>query len=494
MTDRYDYIIVGSGAGGAAAAYRLARAGQRVLVLEKGGPLPRDGSTLDVEKVLRRGDFKSRETWLDKDGARFAPEEYFNLGGKTKWYGAALARFAPEEFLPDPAHQCLGWPIGYATLAPYYAEAERLLAVRRFDPEPGLSAMVARLTRLGPWRAEPLPLALAPEILDHPEEARRFDAFASVRGLKQDAEQVFLAPLAARPNLQVRNGEPVAALLGTVGQARRIRGVRTAGGETLLADSVLLAAGALHSPRLLQTYLEDSGLATRLPAAAQVGRYYKQHLLSAVVAFTGARQRDLLRKTLLLLSAATPHSSIQPLGFDGELIGALLPGLLPRALATASGGFAYGFFLQTEDGSVRENRVLAGRADAPPRLDYDTGRIRPARDEHRRLVRGFLGTLWRSGYAAFARRVPLAGTAHALGSLVTGLDPERSVVDAEGRVHGMEGLYVVDGSVLPRSSRVNPSLTIYAWALRVADRLLGEQETHSHVQAASTEPDHALRV
>jgi choline dehydrogenase-like flavoprotein len=45
------------------------------------------------------------------------------------------------------------------------------------------------------------------------------------------------------------------------------------------------------------------------------------------------------------------------------------------------------------------------------------------------------------------------------------------VVDAGGRVHGMEGLYVVDGSILPRSSRVNPSLTIYAWSLRVARAL-----------------------
>ena len=66
-----------------------------------------------------------------------------------------------------------------------------------------------------------------------------------------------------------------------------------------------------------------------------------------------------------------------------------------------------------------------------------------------------------------ARRVPvLVGE-----SLVTGRDPSHSVVDAEGRVHGMENLYVVDGSALPRSSRVNPALTIYAWALRVASLL-----------------------
>jgi choline dehydrogenase-like flavoprotein len=44
-------------------------------------------------------------------------------------------------------------------------------------------------------------------------------------------------------------------------------------------------------------------------------------------------------------------------------------------------------------------------------------------------------------------------------------------VDVEGRVHGLTGVTVVDGSILPRSSRVNPALTIYAWALRVAERL-----------------------
>ena len=98
MNERYDTLIVGSGAGGSAAAYALAHAGRRVLLLEKGQELPRDGSTLDVDKVIRQGIFKSKEHWLDKNGRTFEPEEYFNLGGKTKWYGAALARFEPHEF------------------------------------------------------------------------------------------------------------------------------------------------------------------------------------------------------------------------------------------------------------------------------------------------------------------------------------------------------------------------------------------------------------
>jgi choline dehydrogenase-like flavoprotein len=55
--------------------------------------------------------------------------------------------------------------------------------------------------------------------------------------------------------------------------------------------------------------------------------------------------------------------------------------------------------------------------------------------------------------------------------MVTGTDPQTSVCDPQGKVHGMKGLYVGDGSALARSSRVNPALTIYAWGLRLGDHL-----------------------
>ncbi|MGB6307734.1 MAG: FAD-dependent oxidoreductase, partial [Steroidobacteraceae bacterium] len=87
-----DAIIVGSGAGGAAAAYVLVRAGLNVLILEKGVVLPRDGSTLDDERVVMHGEFLSKEPWIDGRNNPICPEEHFNLGGKTKWYGAAVLR------------------------------------------------------------------------------------------------------------------------------------------------------------------------------------------------------------------------------------------------------------------------------------------------------------------------------------------------------------------------------------------------------------------
>jgi len=474
---QYDYIIIGSGAGGSAAAFNLVRAGASVLLLEKGEDLPRDGSTLDVEQVIRKGRFKSHETWLDGNGRAFAPEEYFNVGGKTKWYGAAVLRYAPHEFEADPAHQCAAWPIAYADMARYYDAAERQLGVRVFPSEPDLTSIVRRITRgASGWSSEPLPLALSPAILDNPVEAAHFDAFASVQGLKADAEGVFIDPIRAASNFHLRTGDAVARLECDATDSRRVRAVVTQRGQRYEGRRVLLAAGALHSPRLLQTYLQATGLDRRLPSAANVGRCYKQHLLTALVGFTASRQTDLLRKTLILLNERLPHSSVQPLGFDGELIGALMPGFVPRSIATALGQYAYGFFLQTEDGSHADNRVIAFADGRPPQLDYDARRLAPAHDEHRRLVRALKRSLLHAGMLGFSKSIPLAGTAHACGSLMMGGDPKTSVVDASGRVHGLHNLYVVDGSVLPRASRVNPSLTIFAWALRTSEMLAHNTE------------------
>lgn len=468
----YDAIVVGSGAGGAAAAYRLARAGLGVLLLEKGTALPRDGSTLDIHRVVSNGEFLSREPWRDAAGNALRPEEHFNVGGKTKWYGAALIRYAPHEFDADPQHGCLGWPIGYHDLDPYYTEAERLLGVRHFECEPALGRILRGLTRSGGWRAEPLPLGLAPDILEDEHEATHFDGFASARDLKADAETALLSRVGGASRLKILVGTEVTALLEAPGNAPRVAGVRTADGQEYRARVTLLAAGALHSPRLLQRYFAGNERAEKLPAARNVGRNLKLHLLTAMVSVGPRRQHDLLRKTMLVLNDRFAHSSVQPLGFAAELIATLIPKAVPRFWARQVASRAYGFFLQTEDGASPDNRVCgASAADARSTLDYSSLRGPAAEREHRALTRALAMSLMRCGLVSFTQRIGLDGTAHAQGTLVAGNDPASSVVDARGRVHGIDSLYVVDGSVLPRSGRANPALTIYAWALRVADLL-----------------------
>jgi len=469
-THTFDAIVVGSGAGGSAAAYRLVRAGLSVLLIEQGHRLPRDETTLDVQRVVHEGAFKSRERWLDRNGDAFVPEEYSNLGGKTKWYGAALARFRPVEFEPDPDHQCPGWPIGYADLAPYYEEIETLLGIRTFATEPDLERVINRLQRSSSgWRAEPLPMGLAERITASRKEASHFDGFASAAGLKSDGEVALLDRVSASPLLTLSTGRAVTALIGADTAPQRIEGIVLADGARYFAREVVLAAGALHTPRIVQRYIESRGL-QGLPVADLVGRHFKLHLLTAVLAISASRKADLLRKTTLLLNEHFPHSSAQPLGFDGELIAGLIPRFVPRSVARVLGERAYGFFLQTEDGSSPDNRVL-GPVDARPApvLDYDARRIPAARVEHRAFVGAFCRDLRRAGYVALSRAIGLHGTAHACGTMRAGSDPSDSVVDSSGRVHGFEGLRVADGSILPRSSRVNPALTIYAWGLRVAE-------------------------
>lgn len=470
----YDAIIVGSGAGGAAAAFQLAQAGVHVLLLEQGHALPKDDSTLDVDKVVRQKLFVDKDMWLDRDANRIVPQERSNLGGKTKWYGAALLRFSREEFAADADYQYLPWPFPYEELEPYYQIAEQLMAVRTFPIEPNFQKIVSGLQSRDPgWKHQPLPLGLASDILKYPYEATHFDAFASPRGLKSDAETCLLDRVKHNLNLEILTDKKVVALKSNAQEMRKISGVTCHDGTHYDADIVLLGAGALHSPRLLQCYLEDHGLANSLPCYNLIGRNYKFHLLTAMLMLTRTRQTDMLRKTTVLTHDQLPHSSVQPLGWiDGELLAPELPSIMPRRLTDMIGRRVYGFFLQTEDGSHPDNRVAARTgAHGLPLLDYSTRRIAKSFHEHRRLVSLLRRQLLSVGYLGLAKRISIVGTAHACGTLVMGNDPTSSVVDANGKVHGMDNLYVVDGSVLPRSSRVNPALTIYAWALRVASKL-----------------------
>jgi choline dehydrogenase-like flavoprotein len=471
---QYDAIVIGSGAGGSAVAYQLVRNGRKTLLLEKGDRLPRDGSTLDVKQVFKEGRFKNKKTWVDNQNRVFVPDEYYNVGGKTKWYGAALLRFGRDEFQADVAHQCLPWPIDYDVLAPYYDQSESLLHVNRFANEPELQALIDKITRADPaWRAEPLPLGLKREILDEPAEAQHFDGFASACGYKSDAEWNLLYPLEQDPHFQLLTHKEVSGFSHASGSPLHINGVRCADGSQYRADAVILAAGAMTSPRLLQDYLEQTGLDGTLPSAPCVGAFFKFHINSALVAFSRFQNHDVLRKTAIFFNAAYPHSNVQCLGWiDGEILATQLPAAVPRFVANAAGKRVYGFFVTTEDGSSRDNRIIScGGHGGIPVMDYELDRIAPSIQEHRALLRAFETRLLKTGLLGVARYTGLAGTAHALGSLVMGDDPRQSVVDAHGKVHGMEGLYVTDGSVLPRSSRVNPALTIYAWGLRLGDHL-----------------------
>lgn len=471
----YDVIIVGSGAGGSAAAYNLVQAGRQVLLLEKGTVLPRDGSTLDVKTVFKEGRYKNHSVWLDGKNNTFVPGENYNVGGKTKWYGAALMRFAPDEFEADPDFHCLPWPIDYAELEPFYNQAEELLRIQPFENEPALQKLIDKIVAADPsWRAESLPLGLKRAILEDTNEAKHFDGFASIKGYKADAEEGLLRRIEGKPNFRLLTDKEVNGLLHAKDDPRAVIGVECTDGTTFFGKNIMLAAGAMTSPRLLQEYLEQTKLGRQLPSTPVVGANFKLHINSALVAFSPFVQHDVLRKTAIFFNDSYPHTSVQCLGWmDGEIMATQLPAAIPHFVTSALGKRAYGFFVTTEDGSSLENRIVSrGGNGELPVMDYDFTRTAPSAKEHRAILKAFKARLLAAGFLSVAKYIGLEGTAHALGSMVTGDDPATSVVDTNGKVHGMQNLYVGDGSVLPRSSRGNPALTIFAWGLRLGEHLV----------------------
>jgi choline dehydrogenase-like flavoprotein len=146
MNDRYDIIIVGSGAGGGTLAYRLAPTSKRILILERGDYVRREKANWDSRAVNVEGRYQTTETWRDRDGKALHPHTNYYVGGNTKFYGAALFRLRERDFGPLQHHGGVSpqWPIQYDELEPYYTEAEHLYQVhgeRGVDPtEPRASA------------------------------------------------------------------------------------------------------------------------------------------------------------------------------------------------------------------------------------------------------------------------------------------------------------------------------------------------------------------
>jgi choline dehydrogenase-like flavoprotein len=472
----FDAIIIGSGAGGCAAAYALVNAGFEVALIEKGSEILQK-MPLDFDQWAYQNQFKSAEKWLDRKGRLFAPEEYFNLGGKTRWYGGGMLRYMPEEFNAEALYDCPAWPLKYDDMLAKYEEAERLLGVSFFECEPNLSLILERMkVQALDWRAVPFPLALSPDIKKRFKDAQgAVDSFALMASMRTNAESAFLARVRNKPNLHLITGQAVQQLLSAENNSKQISGVRLDDGRELHARTVVLAAGAMHSPRLLQRYVEQAGLSQSLPCHDNIGRYLKLHLYTMLISFSKSAKTDVVRKTRLLLNDDFKHSRVEPVGLNGNSISGLLPKILPRPVRNWVGARGYLFLVQTEDGSHRDNRVIAESAQSQnkPVFDYDENRLPLSIKEHQQVVASMRKALKDSGCITIAKKIDPSITAHACGTLMAGDNPEDSVVNAQtGQVHGLESLYVVDGSVLPRSGRMTPTLTIFAWSLMVSDYLI----------------------
>src|SRR6266487_3543835 len=139
MSNHYDIIIIGTGSGGSTMAYKLAPSGKRILILERGGFIPKEKENWDAHEVVTVGRYRPKEDWYDKDDKPFKPFIHYNVGGNSKMYGAALFRFRESDFKEVKHYGGVSpeWPLNYNAYEPYYTVAEKLYSVhgkRGADP------------------------------------------------------------------------------------------------------------------------------------------------------------------------------------------------------------------------------------------------------------------------------------------------------------------------------------------------------------------------
>jgi choline dehydrogenase-like flavoprotein len=517
VPDRYDMIIIGTGAGGGTLARRLAASGKRILLLERGGFVPREKANWDPKLVNLEGKYQTKEVWHDKDGRELHPHTNYNVGGNTKFYGAALFRLRKEDFGELRHHGGVSpaWPIRYDELEPYYSQAEKLYHVhgqRGEDPteppardpyphppvghEPRIQHLHDDLTRLG-LRPFHTPLGV---MLDEkrPEASACIrcdtcDGFPCLVNAKADAQTCGVEHALKLPNVTLLTHALVERVTtspsgrAATGVVATVNGART----EFAADVVVLSCGAINSAALLLRSATDRhphGLAN---SSGVVGRHYMGHTNSVQMALSKCPNPTVFQKTLSVndfylgdAEFSYPMGHISFVGkLDAQTLRAGAPRLAPHWTLDLMARHSLDFWLTSEDLPDPDNRVTVDSKGGIV-LSYTPNN----QEGHARLTAKLRQLLKATTKCAvhghecheglFARslwvgqKIPLAGVAHQVGTVRFGTDPRASALDVNCRVHDLDNLYVVDGSFFPSSGAVNPALTIMANALRVGDRLL----------------------
>jgi choline dehydrogenase-like flavoprotein len=497
----WDLIVVGTGMGGATLGRAMAEKGWSVLFLEKGRqgfrPEQQGLSPFVTDPAARL----VRGLWPDKlftrvdghDQAIFAPLGC-GAGGSSVFYAGTLERPEPRDLDTDGscAHPTGGWPFGWHDLLPWLEAAESMYGVRR-DPQSAAAALDPpasaedtaiierlRLNGLNPYRlgssVRNLPGCLSCLGVKCP------------RACKMDARSAGLEPALATGRAELLDQCDVVAVHGSDHRISHVEAIHGGQRLQLKARHFALAAGALNSPRILLASVSAAWPQGCGNGHGQVGRNLMFHLDEMFVVWPPHSKRsNQPSKSIGLRDFYTVDGHrlgmVQAMGVNvdyGLVTQIIKERLTSRGwtslarLAPLIGGLASLLLGQAklftgllEDLPYPDNRVYSD-PQHPDRIHIEY-RVMPELQTRRRLYRKMIRRAFRGMRSVFLTWEPQPNFGHPCGTLRAGNDPRTSVLNAECQVHGIENLFVVDASFFPTSMGVNPSLTIAANALRVAD-------------------------
>ncbi len=511
MSNHYDIIIIGSGAGGGTMARALADTGKEILILERGDFLPREPQNWSTEAVAVEKRYAPGETWYFDDKPFKPGHPHYFVGGSTKLYGAALIRLRERDFeeVEHAGGISPAWPITYTDLEPYYYQAEKWYYVHGeagtdpTDPprqypfpyaplpyEPRIQQLHDDLKTLG-YHPSPLPMGVKlgyedgePAPLMSLDLIHNFDGYPDPTESKADAHVVGIKHALKHPNVTLKTGHYVERL-ETNGNGRQVTRVvvrHKDGSETSYSSRwVIVAAGAINSAALFlrsKNEKHPNGLAN---SSDQVGRNYMSNNNATFLAISKEVNNSRFQKTLALADFywgdaewPYPMGYIQMLGkVDETLMMYEAPEPFPGMSYADMARHSLDFWLQSEDLPDPNNRVRLN-SDHQIVFHYTRNNI----EAHQRLTDKLKSLL--SHIGCHERLIPVdyyLGTqfpfnlAHEMGTMKMGHDPRTAVLDIYGRPHDLDNVFVTDGSFFVSAGAVNPTLTILAQTLRVADFL-----------------------
>jgi choline dehydrogenase-like flavoprotein len=472
--ERYDVVIIGSGYGGAIPAARLAAAGMRVLVLERG---PR----LTSADLVQSDDPKTVTRVLDLVVTRsnVAYRTGGVLGGASVPMDGAHFRTPRQSFeARDPTGRRY-WPAALSreTLDPFYDAAERMLRIRQIgwhevSMAGGLFAKMLAAVGASCDRAR----------MNYTDCVQcGFCTQGCVFDKKMTLVHTYL-PLAEAHGAVLRTGARVERIAPDA-TGWRVHHQRDGAPAEVFGQRVIVAGGGVHTPALLLRSRAD------LPRLSlQLGEHFNnngEHTFVGVLppeaaptnyrCYRGMDNAGLMSFEWFASDGITLHPG-----------GGLEPSLLAARLAADAAPWprrAFGLEYKRFVEAVYPGRLIAfsvlGLAPGHQAITLDANgavdtaaRDRTAHDAYLDRVEQRMAELGRLSGVAILPTVPreLAGTtsAHLLSACRMADSVEHGVVDADGRVFGYENLYVCDASSVPYALGVNPALTISAIAERTA--------------------------
>jgi len=513
-TTDWDVIIVGAGMGGSTAAFTLARKGHKILLVDKGQAnfLEEHSSNVaeeeeDPEERLAGGRWPTQlNTQIDNQAATpiWAPLGC-GIGGTTLLYAAALQRLRAEDLAQQqlPDGRVITWPFSFEEIKPYYQQAEQLFGVRGTedpldpDPELGLLPPPPMCDRDRHYFIEFRNAGLHPYRLhvgiNYEADCKECGGLICPNDCKREARNSLILPACETGMISILENAEVIKLNADTTRVNAVD-IRVAGKtEQVKSNRVVLAAGAYFTPALLLQSRNEhwpNGVANN---SNQVGHNLMFHSSDFIAVW--AKQKLSIRgpnKTIALRDfyryEGEKLGEFQSTGmtadygytlyalrlmFDQSMFRKISPLRhflrIPAYIAHKLFGEATIFATIVEDFPYHENRItLDSSSPSGIRVHYNISKELRARN-HR--MRNLLGQALRS-FRILPLNVGLTlNYGHPCGTCKAGLSPHDSVVDKNCKAHGIENLYVADSSFMPTSGGTNPSLTIAANALRVAEAI-----------------------